>query len=189
MTKTMMTAVAALTLALPLAAQAPAARLMPAGSEIAFTITQMGVPVEGTFAKFDARIALDPKKPEAGSVTLVVDTGSAAFGAPEVDTELPRPTWFNVPKFPQAMFTSTSIKPAGAGRFEVAGTLAIKGTTRDLVVPVTLTQSGATSTASGAFAIKRRDFKIGEGEWADTSLLADDVKVRFKLVLSGLPPA
>lgn len=172
--------------ALPLGAQAPTAKLVPAGSEIAFTITQMSVPVEGKFSKFDAQIALDPKKPEAGSVKLMIDTGSAAFGAPDVDTELPRPTWLNVPKFPQATFESKSIKAAGPGKYEVAGTLAIKGATRDIVVPVALAQSGGTSTATGAFAIKRLDFKIGEGEWTDTSLLANDVKVRFKLVLSGL---
>lgn len=177
-----------LAIALPLAAQQPAAKLVPAQSEIAFTITQMGVPVEGKFSKFDAQIALDPKKPESGSVKLAIDMGSAEFGAPEVDTELPRPTWFNVPKFPQATFESKSIKAAGAGKYEVAGTLAIKGATRDVVVPVTLSQSGANSTASGAFALKRLDFKIGEGEWADTSMLANDVKVRFKLVLNGLPP-
>ena len=35
--------------------------------------------------------------------------------------------------------------------------------------------------------IKRLAFKIGDGEWADTSMVADEVQVRFKLVLSGLP--
>jgi hypothetical protein len=34
--------------------------------------------------------------------------------------------------------------------------------------------------------IKRLAFKIGENEWADTSMVADDVQVKFKLALSGL---
>ena len=104
----------------------------------------------------------------------------------EADAELPKQPWFNTSKFPQATFQSSSIKALGGGKFEVAGKLAIKGASKDVVVPVTLTQSGANSTASGAFAIKRLDFKIGEGEWTDTSMVANDVQVKFKLVLTGI---
>jgi polyisoprenoid-binding protein YceI len=68
----------------------------------------------------------------------------------------------------------------------VAGKLSIKGGVRDVVVPVALTQSGAVTTASGAFAIKRLAFKIGENDWSDTSMVADDVQVKFKLTLSGV---
>jgi polyisoprenoid-binding protein YceI len=175
--------------ALPALAQpkAPVAQLQAAGSEIAFTTRQMGVPVEGSFAKFSAQVALDPKKPETGSVAFSIDTGSARFGSPELDAEVPKPTWLNVAKFPQASFQSSSIKASGPGRFDVTGKLVIKGATRELVVPVLVTQAGASSTASGSFVIKRLDFKVGEAEWADTSMLANDVSVRFKLVLSGLP--
>ena len=57
---------------------------------------------------------------------------------------------------------------------------------RSLVVPVSLSQSGGITTATGAFALKRLTFKIGENEWSDTSMVADDVQVRFKLTLSGV---
>jgi len=166
-------------------AQTPA-KLVPAQSEVAFVTKQMGVPVDGKFKKFDAQITLDPKKPEAGSIVFSIDTGSAALGVPESDAEMPKDIWFNVAKFPQASFKSTSIKGLGGGKFEVAGKLAIKGSTRDLVVPVQITQSGANSTATGSFAIKRLDFKIGEAEWADTTVVANDVTVKFKLTLTGL---
>ena len=162
--------------------------LQSAGSEIAFTTRQMGVPVEGKFGKFSAQVMLDPKKPETGSVAFTIDTGSARFGSAELDAEVPKATWLNVPKFPQASFQSTAIKAAGAGKFEVAGKLSIKGVTQNIVVPVQLVQVGATSAASGSFAIKRLVYKVGDGEWTDISLLADDVQVRFKLVLTGLAP-
>ena len=68
----------------------------------------------------------------------------------------------------------------------MAWQLAIKGATRDVVVPVQLAQSGAKTTATGQFGIKRLAYKIGEEEWADTSMVADDVQVRFKLVLTGV---
>jgi polyisoprenoid-binding protein YceI len=93
-----------------------------------------------------------------------------------------------VPKFPQATFQSSAIKAAGPGKFEVSGKLSIKGAMQDVVVPVQVTQAGTVSTASGSFVIKRLDFKIGDGEWADTSMLANDVAVKFKLVLAGLAP-
>jgi polyisoprenoid-binding protein YceI len=165
----------------------PLAQLQPAGSEISFTTRQMGVPVEGKFGKFTAQVALDPKKPETGSVAFSIDTASARFGAAEIDAEVPKAIWLDSARFPQASFQSSAIKATGAGRFEVAGKLNIKGQQRDITVPVALTQAGATSTASGSFVIKRLDFKVGEGEWTDTSLLANDVTVRFKLALGGLP--
>ena len=101
---------------------------------------------------------------------------------------MPKPTWFNVAKFPQATFKSTAIKGLGNGKFEVTGKIDIKGTTRDLMVPVQITQSGGTSTATGSFVLKRLEFKIGEAEWADTTVVANDVTVKFKLALTGLGP-
>ena len=55
-------------------------------------------------------------------------------------------------------------------------------------MPVQLTQAAANSTAVGSFTIKRLDFQVGDGDWADTSLLANDIHVRFKLQLTGLAP-
>ncbi|WOI45162.1 YceI family protein [Acidovorax sp. BLS4] len=161
-------------------------KLVPEQSEITFVSKQMGVPVEGKFKKFDAQVAFDPAKLATSKIAFTVDTGSATLGVKESDAELPKATWFNVPKFPQATFQSTAIKAVGAGKYEVAGKLSIKGATQDVTVPVTLAQSGATTTATGAFAIKRLAFKIGENEWADTSMVADDVQVKFKLALTGV---
>ena len=169
-------------------AQPRPAQLQAAGSEIVFTTRQMGVPVEGQFGKFSAQVALDPRKPETGSVSLSIDTASARFGSAELDAEVPKPTWLHAAGFPQATFQSSRIQAAGPGRFEVAGKLSIKGSTRDIVVPVQLAPVGANQVASGIFTIKRLDFRVGEAEWADTSMLANDVVVRFKLVLAGLPP-
>lgn len=172
----------------PALAADPAAKLVPAQSEVTFVTRQMGVPVDGRFKKFDAALNFDPKQPASGSVSITIDTASAAIGVPEVDTEMPKPIWFNVARFPQATFRSTSIKGLGNGKFEVAGKLDIKGTARDVVVPVQITQSGGMSTATGSFVIKRLDYKIGEEEWSDTTVVANDVTVKFKLALSGLAP-
>jgi polyisoprenoid-binding protein YceI len=161
-------------------------KLVPAQSEIAFVSKQMGVPVEGRFKKFDAQITFDPAKPDTSKMAFTVDVASASLGVPESDAELPKSNWFNTAKFPQANFQSGSVKGLGGGKFEVSGKLSIKGNVRDIVVPVALTQSGPTTTAVGSFVLKRLAFKIGENEWADTSMVADDVQVKFKFALTGV---
>ncbi len=161
-------------------------KLLPAQSEVGFVSKQMGVPVEGRFKKFDAQLAFDPTKPETAKLAFTVDIASATLGSPEPDAELPKAPWFNTSKFPQATFQSSAVKGLGGGKFEVTGKLTIKGTVRDVTVPVALTQSAAITTASGQFTIKRLVFKIGEGEWSDTGMVADDVQVKFKLALTGV---
>lgn len=166
----------------------PHATLLADQSQITFVSRQMGVPVEGRFRDFQADIAFDPRQAATGKVRLSISTGSATFGIDDTDSELARPAWFNIAAFPKATFQSRSIAALGAGRFEVKGALNIKGRTQDIAVPLRLTQSGTRTTASGALVIKRLDFKIGEGEWADASLVANDVQVNFTLTLSGVPP-
>lgn len=169
----------------PLGAQAQQA-LVPAQSEIQFVSKQMGVPVEGKFKVFSAQVALDPAKLATSKITFSVDTGSVDISR-EANAELPKSVWFNVTQFPKATFQSSSIKRVNATQFEVAGKLSIKGLSSDVVVPVTLTQSGANTVATGAFPIKRLAFRIGEQEWSDTSMVADAVEVKFKLSLTGVP--
>ena len=41
-------------------------------------------------------------------------------------------------------------------------------------------------SASGALPIKRLAYLIGEGEWSDTSTVADDVLIKFKFALNGI---
>ena len=171
-----------------LATPAAAQQLVPAQSDISFVSKQMGVPVEGRFKQFTAAVSFDPKKPDAAKIGFTIQTGSASFGAAETDAEVPKAAWFNVAKFPTASFQSSAVKALGAGKFEVRGALTIKGASHEVVVPVTVTQAGGASTAVGSFNIKRLDFKIGDGEWADTSMVANDVTVKFKLALTGMAP-
>lgn len=168
------------------AAAVEPAKLLPAQSEVVFVTKQMGVPVDGRFKRFDAKVQLDPKQPESGHIFFSIDMLSASLGVPESDGEMPKPIWFDATKFPRASFESTAIKSMGGGLLQVSGRLNIKGTVRELMVPVQFTQSGGTSTATGAFTIKRLDYKIGEGEWTDTTVVANDVQISFKLLFSGM---
>lgn len=162
-------------------------KLLPAQSEITFVAKQMGVPLDGKFGKFDAQVAFDTKKPEAGKIAFTIDLGSAVVGDAETVKELKKPDWFSVVKFPNAAFTSSAIKAVGPGKFEVVGNLSIKGNVKPVTIPVSVAPAVAgVSMAQGSFLLKRIDFKIGEGDWTDVSIVANDVTVKFKLALTGL---
>ncbi|RZL36383.1 MAG: YceI family protein [Rubrivivax sp.] len=161
---------------------AQAATLQADKSDLSFTFKQMGVPVDGKFKKFEAQLDFDAKKPEAGKIAFTVDLASVSLGDASFDAEVGKAPWFDVKRNGKATFVSSSIKPTGANKYDVAGKLTIKGAVRDVVVPITL----ANGVASGAVPIKRLDFKIGDGEWADTSVVANDVTVKFKLAFAGL---
>lgn len=168
------------------AAAASAQKLVPAQSTVGFVSRQMGVPVQGKFTRFDVQSSFDPKKPETSKVSLTIDLTSADLGNAETETELKKPGWFDSVKRPQASFVSTAIKALGGNKFEIDGQLSIKGNTQRVLVPISLAQSGANTEASGAFQIKRIDFKIGEGDWNDVSIVANEVQVNFKLALTGV---
>jgi len=58
--------------------------------------------------------------------------------------------------------------------------------TRSFMVPVVVTQADASTHATGTFSRKRRAFQIGQSEWADTSMVTDDVRAKFKFALTGV---
>jgi polyisoprenoid-binding protein YceI len=166
-----------------------AQKLIPTGNNISFTSKQMGVNVEGSFKKFDAQIAFDPKKPDAGKIAFTIDLTSVDIGDASTMAELKKPGWFDSARIAAASFSSTSIKATGAGKFDIVGTLTIKGIAKPVTVPVTLTQTGlpaGQTRADGSFTIKRLDYKIGDGDWNDTSLVANDVNVKLRLMFTGI---
>lgn len=150
-------------------------------SAISFVSKQMGVPVEGKFRKFDARLAVDPAKPEAGKVTLDIDLASIDAGSKDADDEVKGKNWFNVAVHPKATFVSTGVKVIGGGKYEALGKLTLKGQTRDIAVPFSVKPDAGGALFEGSFVFKRLQFKIGEGVWGDTETVADDVQVRFKV--------
>ena len=175
-----------------LACFAPAAwsqtQLVLAQSELGFTSTQMGVPVNGRFRTFEAQVSLDPRKPADASINLRIDLRTASLGAAETEAELAGAEWFNSKAFTHATFASSSVKSLGGGRFDAIGKLTIKGIARDVSVPFALAQTAGNTTATGSFVIERLAFNIGDGAWKDTSIVANPVTVKFKFVLTGMPP-
>jgi polyisoprenoid-binding protein YceI len=152
-------------------------------SRIAFVSRQMNVPVEGAFKKFSAQISVDPAKPEAGRARIEIDLASIDAGSAEANDEVKGKSWFNTREFPTASFVSSSVKTLGGGRYEAFGQMTIKGKTLESRAPFTLKQEKGVLTLDGAFPLKRLAYGIGSGVWSDTSVVADEVQIKFHFVL------
>ncbi len=156
-------------------------------SEIRFVSQQMGANVEGRFRRWKASVDFRPGDLAHSGAGFEIDLASIDLASEESEAEVRRPPWFDTAKFPVAKFASTGIKSIGGDRYEIAGTLSLKGVAKDVVVPVALKRDAAgNNVAEGEFKVRRLDFKVGEGLWADTDAIANDVTVRVRMVL---PPA
>lgn len=152
-------------------------------SSVTFESRQMSVPVEGVFKKFTASVKINPVKPEAGSAKIEIDLASIDAGSTEANDEVTGKNWFNVAEFPKASFVSSSVKSLGAGKYEATGQLSIKGKTMPVQAPFTMKEDKGLLSVDGAFTLKRLDYGIGSGLWSDTSVVADEVKIKFHLLL------
>jgi len=153
----------------------------PAASSVSAVFKQMNVPVEAKFKSFNAQLDYDAARPEAAKARLDIGTASLDIGDEEYNREVTKKEWFNSAQYPTATFVSTSIKPAGAGKLAVAGKLTIKGRTADVNFPLTVRQQGNKQVFEGQLPIRRLAFNIGEGEWKDTSMVADEVVIKFRV--------
>lgn len=154
-------------------------------SAMGFGYTQMGVPLEGKFNKFAAQLSFDPAKLHKAQAKIDIDLASIDTGSDEANDEVAGKLWFDTKAHPTASFVSTGIKSLGGNRYEASGKLSIKGRTQDVKAPVTFLSTGNKGLFDGAFTIKRLDYAIGEGEWADVGTVANEIQIKFHLVVNA----
>ena len=154
-----------------------------ARSEVSFGFKQENVPGSGKFKNFTAQVSFDAAKPEATRATIDVDVTSIDLGDPDWNRDAQGASWFNTKPFPKSTFVATGAKALGGGRFESPGKFTLKGITRDVVATFTAKPDAGGTMLEGLVPLKRLDFKIGEGSWADTTVVANEVAVRFKIHL------
>lgn len=159
--------------------------VLPQQSSIGFEFRQMNVPVTGRFKRFTAQMMFDPARPEASNARVEIDLASIDTGSPEADDEAADRLWFNTSAYPKAVFASTRIRALGKNRYEMRGQLTLKGRSREMAIPVTFSPGKGAAAFDGTFTLKRLDFGIGEGMWADLDTVANEVQVRFHLAATG----
>jgi polyisoprenoid-binding protein YceI len=156
-----------------------------ARSSVKVNVRQMNVPFSGQFRRFSADLAWDDKNPEASRAVIDVDLNSFDLGDASFNDEAKGKAFLNVAAFPHATFTSSAIRSLGGGRYEAAGKLSIKGIARDVTAAFTIKDDGGRRVFDAAFPLKRLDYRIGEGEWQDTKVLADETQVQVRLVTAA----
>ena len=160
-------------------AQAAPLKVDAAKSKLTITFKQMNVPVDAQFKKFAALLDYDAAKPEATKAQVEIDVASFDVGDADYNKEVLKKEWFNAAQFAKASFVLSSLKPAAAGTLTASGKLTIKGKVLDVQFPLNVKPEGKAYHFTGKLPIKRLSFNIGEGEWKDTGMVADEVTIQF----------
>jgi len=154
-----------------------------AGSRLEFAATYEKIPAPGIFKEFDTRLRFDPEKPADGRLDVTIKIASADMASADINKAIAGPEWFDFARHPQATFQANDIRRADGNRYLARGTLALKGVQRPVEVPFTWSAAGDAATMDGEFTVPRSAFGIGTGEWAATSVIGPDVKVKFRVRL------
>jgi polyisoprenoid-binding protein YceI len=106
-------------------------------SEVAFQVRHLLTKVRGRFTEFTGTVVLDQQHPERSSASLNIDASSIDTGTPDRDTHLRADDFFAVGTHPMLTFASSRVVKTGDDRYDVVGTLTIRGVPREITMPVT----------------------------------------------------
>ena len=148
-----------------------------AASSLSFNTSWSEGPVDGRFGSWDAAILFDPAALDASSVKVTIDMTSAKTGVADTEGALPDDDWFAAATHPKATFAATTFRHRSGDRYEAIGTLSLRGISRPLTLPFTLTIDGDVATMSGSTTVDRTIFGVGQGEWKATTDLKAGVTV------------
>lgn len=178
---------ALIVLAAPLAmAQTSTWKSDPNHSEVDFTIRHMGISnVRGRFGTVGAAMVYDESDVSKSTVKATIDVKGIDTGVTQRDNDLRSDHFFDVAKYPDATFVSTSVAKGGSG-LQVTGNLTLKGVTKSVVLDV----DGPTATVQGmdkkphegfsaTTTVHRADFGIAAG--MPSAMIGDDVKLTIDL--------
>jgi polyisoprenoid-binding protein YceI len=163
------------------AVAAPVHWTVDPGSKLMFQGRVNGDAFTGTFRRWSANIAFDPKALAGSKAVVAVDVTSAVTGDADRDQALPGNDWFAAQRFPQAVFTTASIKDLGGGRYQASGDLVIRGVHKPIVLPFTLAITGDTARMNGQLVLSRTAFGIGQGQWSTPDVVDTKVVVVVQL--------
>lgn len=157
--------------------------LQPRESKLTFVGTQAGAEFEGAFEKFTADIKFDPRDLPGSRFDVKIDMASVNSRDSERDDIIKSADLFAVKQFPTGHYLAERFTARGAGKYSATGKLTLRNVTREVPIQFTFEKQEQGAWLKGSATLKRLDFGIGQGEWQDTSSVADEVKVRFALLL------
>jgi len=147
----------------------------PQNSKIEFLASQVTGSHQGEFQDFSGVIDY-AGQPEKSRVNLTINTASVKADADKLTEHLKTADFFNVAKFPQAIFTSTEIKSGGdkGASHTITGNFQLHGITKSISFPATISVTPEAINVESTFSINRRDFGINYAGPTD-NLIRDDV--------------
>jgi polyisoprenoid-binding protein YceI len=172
-----------LALTIPCVASATDYNVQP-GSTLGFTSNFQGSSFDGRFNQWTAAISYDPAKLASSKFDVTVDLASAKTGDNDRDSALPGQDFFDVAKYPKAHFVTTAFHQQGS-QVIADGMLTLRGVTKPVSLSVVFKPQGHGATLDVSGTMKRLDFGVGGGQYADTSVIGPDVKVTAHLVLAA----
>jgi polyisoprenoid-binding protein YceI len=152
-------------------------------STLTFTNTYQNVKYTGQFHRFTAAIAYDPNDLAHAKFDVSVDVTSLDTQNGERDQTALGADFFDTAKFPRAHFITTSFHKTANGEVLADGKLTLRGITKPVTLVVKFVPRGDTAMLDVTAQLKRLDFGIGTGQWADPSMIGNGVTVRGHLLL------
>ncbi len=153
------------------------------GSTLVFATKYDGDVFTGTFPGFSTQLSFDPANLATSKLDVTIPLVGAKTGNSDRDSTLQGEDFFNVARFATARYSASSFRALGGNRYAADGTLELRGISK----PVTLTftwAAGAQPVLTGKATVKRLDFDVGGGDWADTKTIPNETAistvVRFK---------
>ncbi|MDQ3229911.1 MAG: YceI family protein [Pseudomonadota bacterium] len=153
-----------------------------AGSSLTFAGNYQGEVFTGRFPGFATRMSFDPKQLRSAKLDVVIPLASATTGNADYDGEMRGASFFNSGKFAQARYTATKFRSLGGNKYAADGTLSLRGISKPVTLSFTWTP-GAKPVLAGKAIVKRLDFGVGGGDWADTGTIPNEIAVSTKVVL------
>lgn len=150
--------------------------------------------VSGRFREFAGSIHYDPKDVTKSSVEFKAKIESIDTGVEARDKHLRTADFFEVEKYPELTFKSTSVARKGKA-YILNGDLTLKGVTKQIALPFTITgaiKDGRGNTRMGIAAqttIDRRDYGITWGHTLSGGGFDVAHDVNIDLQLEALLPA
>jgi polyisoprenoid-binding protein YceI len=173
-------------------ATAPATKLVTKGtalpltaenSKVEFTGSKVTGKHEGGFKAFTGTVDLVNAKAEESSVSVDIDMNSVFADQEKLTEHLKSADFFDVEKFPKAIFASTKIvldAAKGSGNYTVTGDFTLHGQTKSITFPAKITVNDSEVSVAAEFSINRKDFGIVYAGKVD-DLIRDDVVIRLDL--------
>lgn len=152
-----------------------------AHSKLGFTVSWAKQPYAATFQTWKANVAFDPANLAASKADVAVAIASETSGDEDTDGNVKGGIGFDAAKFPTAHFVTTGFTHKSGNDYVAQGMLTLKGVTKPVTLPFTLTIDGKKAHMVGSAVVMRNQFGVGSGEWAVPDTVAWDVKVNIDI--------